>query len=227
MRRVLVALAVLTGCSPWGWAVPPRTFPAEPGPAPIVADAFDSGLGPEQYSLGRWTRDGADLQALRDRVAREAAAHGAHAVLLGDVTARVSRVVGVHDGGPAATGEVVRRQTIEVASTSASVEAFALRRPRSCIGASLACVDPDGLACERVQVLRVVPGGPADQAGLRAGAVVVATDAGPVGHPWDVHRHADRVRSVQLTSTLDGASSQRWIVSADCEGIYGPSSASP
>ncbi len=186
----ILLVTCLAGCSAWRWRVPELTYPAGDEPVP-VHPSLDGVDAPEIFAVGTVVIEGRSMDEVLEKAAEEGRRHGADAMVLLDFEAVTNRWTATY--APEARGrEVARTETVDVASSSASVEATGLRFPEFCLGASFYCdAPPEGEGC-LVRVGPVVPGGPAEAAGVMTGNQVSGLRGGLPSHAWDVHQWADR-----------------------------------
>ncbi len=219
MRLVIFAL-VLSGCASWTWRAPGK-YSAVSAPVPTHASLAEADLPPEAYAIARAQVEDRDLDSLLPRLAEDAARAGAHAVVIDDLEAVTSTWNATYTPSDADQREVVRREEVQVSQSSARVEATALRFPTACIGLVGACDRP--YANQQCQARVVEVRGPAAEAGLRPGNLVLAIDGVDVLHPWDLHRHVDRSAAGE-TFTLrvqDDVSARDLVVtSAPCAELH-------
>lgn len=191
-RLLLVALVIsLAGCSAWRWRINELRYPASDQPVPVFPGLDGADLGPEAYAVGSVDLDGRSMDEVLEMAAEEGRRHGADAVILLDFEAVAAHWTATY--APEATGdEVARTETIDVSSSSASVQATGLRRPEFCLGAALFCDVPELSEGCLVRVGPLVPGGPAEAVGLTTGNEITALRGAPPAHAWDVHQWTDR-----------------------------------
>ena len=183
--------ASLAGCTAWRWRVAELQYPAREAPVPVFPGLDGAAVGPEAYAVGSVVLDGRSMDEVLQLAADEGRKHGADAVILQGFEAVTNRWTATY--APAASGdEVARTETVDVSSSVASVEATGLRSPEFCVGAAFYCdAPPEGEGC-LVRVGPVIPGGPAEAAGLVTGNAITGLRGGPPVHAWDVHQWADR-----------------------------------
>jgi hypothetical protein len=193
VRQVLLVglVIVLAGCSAWRWRVDELQYPAREAPVPVFPSLVDTDLAPEAYAVGSVVIEGRAMDEVLELAAEEGRRHGADAVVLLGFEAMTNHWTATY--APQVLGdEVARTETVDVASSNAMVEATGLRNPEFCLGAAFYCdAPPEGEGCV-VRVGPVIPGGPAEAAGLVTGNEIAGLRGGPPAHAWDVHQWADR-----------------------------------
>lgn len=205
---LVLAVTTLAGCSAWRWRVAELTYPAGEQPVPVFPGLDGADVGPEAYAVGSVIIDGRSMDEVLELAAEEGRKHGADAVILLGFEAVTNRWTATYN--PAVSGsEVARTETVDVASSSASVEATGLRNPEFCLGAAFYCDAPmEGEGC-LVRVGALVPGGPAEAAGMATGNEITGLRGGPPAHAWDVHQWADRAGAGRTALRLDVAGPQQ------------------
>jgi hypothetical protein len=220
---LLVLAVLLGGCSTWAWRVADLRYPAGDAPVPVHPGLDAPGLHPEAYAIGAIELTDRSMDLVLTRAADEGRKRGADAVILLDFAAVTARWTATY--APEITGaEVHREETVDVSSSSATVQATGLRNPRWCVGAALLC-DPvaDEVGCP-VRVGPLVPGGPAEAAGLHTGNRLLEVHGRPVAHAWDAYQWADELgptgRPLEVLVEGPGETRTLSMTPADCSTLY-------
>lgn len=218
---------LLSGCSPWVWRVADLRYASGEAQVPVFSSMDGAEVSPEAFAVGSAVLTGRSMDELLARAGEEGRLHGADAVVLQDFEAVAAHWTATYS--PAVVGdEVHREESVDISSATATIRVTGLRNPAHCVGATTFCdVLPGQEGCP-VRVGRVVPGGPADAAGIRGGNLVVAIGGEPARHGWDVHQRVEeagtRGGSISLQISEPGGMRTVDLRPIPCDVLYPPAS---